>query len=204
MSFEQLESTHPPPDGSNRAQLRALTVLFVLVTVLAGVDLLTDVDEGVDLGHWLVEGSLLALGLAGSVMMFGGLRRLTARARSLRVEAERLTERLALKSAELVAESAEAERWREETRTLLRGLGEAIDRQFERWALSAAEKEVGLLLLKGLAHKEIAGVRGTSDATTRQQARAVYKKAGLSGRNDLAAFFLEDLLLPVEDERATG
>ena len=24
----------------------------------------------------------------------------------------------------------------------------------------------------------------------------MYKKAGLSGRNDLAAFFLEDLLLP--------
>lgn len=33
-------------------------------------------------------------------------------------------------------------------------------------------------------------------ATVRQQARNLYKKAGLSGRHDLAAFFLEDLLTP--------
>jgi DNA-binding NarL/FixJ family response regulator len=62
--------------------------------------------------------------------------------------------------------------------------------------LSPAEKEVALLLLKGLAHKEIAQARSITEATARQQARAVYKKAGLAGRNDLAAFFLEDLLLP--------
>jgi hypothetical protein len=30
----------------------------------------------------------------------------------------------------------------------------------------------------------------------RQQALGIYGKAGLSGRADLAAFFLEDLLLP--------
>jgi hypothetical protein len=39
-------------------------------------------------------------------------------------------------------------------------------------------------------------VRSITEATARQQARGVYKKAGLSGRSDLAAFFLEDLLLP--------
>ncbi|MFA9470423.1 MAG: hypothetical protein ACERNK_07620 [Deltaproteobacteria bacterium] len=46
--------------------------------------------------------------------------------------------------------------------------------------------------------KEVASVRSVSDATARQQVRAVYKKAGLSGRHDLAAFFLEDLMLPAE------
>jgi DNA-binding CsgD family transcriptional regulator len=39
-------------------------------------------------------------------------------------------------------------------------------------------------------------MRGISEATARQQARAVYRKAGVGGRNDLAAFFLEDLALP--------
>jgi DNA-binding CsgD family transcriptional regulator len=73
-----------------------------------------------------------------------------------------------------------------------------MDEQFDRWALSPAEKETALLLLKGLSHKEIAQVRAVSDATARQQARAVYKKGGLSGRNDLAAFFLEDLMLPLD------
>src|SRR5690606_18367849 len=95
---------------------------------------------------------------------------------------------------------AEAARWRGEARDLLHGLGAALDRQFMRWALSPAEKEVALLLLKGLSHKEVATVRSITEATARQQARAVYKKAGLSGRNDLAAFFLEDLLLPDGNE----
>ncbi len=52
--------------------------------------------------------------------------------------------------------------------------------------------------MKGLSHKEIAAARDITEATARQQARAVYKKSGLTGRHDLAAFFLEDLLLPRE------
>lgn len=88
---------------------------------------------------------------------------------------------------------------------MLRGLGAAIDAQFERWGLSSAEREVALLLLKGLAHKEIADVRGTSEKTVRQQALSAYRKAGLTGRAELSAFFLEDLLLPsAEDRRGRG
>ena len=86
-------------------------------------------------------------------------------------------------------------------RELLKGLSAAIDAQFERWGLTAAEREVALLLLKGLSHKEIAVVREASVLTVRQQARSVYAKANLSGRAALSAFFLEDLLLPV-DQRA--
>ncbi|MBI1946436.1 MAG: helix-turn-helix transcriptional regulator [Deltaproteobacteria bacterium] len=97
-------------------------------------------------------------------------------------------------AARLEASEAEAARWREESKELVQGLGAALDKQFERWGLSPAEKEVALLLLKGLSHKEIGGVRSIGEATARQQARAVYKKAGLTGRADLAAFFLEDLL----------
>ena len=39
-------------------------------------------------------------------------------------------------------------------------------------------------------------MRQVSEATVRQQGRAIYQKAGLRGRHDLAAFFLEDLLDP--------
>jgi len=97
---------------------------------------------------------------------------------------------------------AETERWRTEAEQALRGLGEAIDRQFDRWELTPAEREVALLLLKGLSMKEVAAVRGTSERTTRGQARSVYRKAGMSGRSELSAFFLEDLLLPVRAEEA--
>jgi DNA-binding CsgD family transcriptional regulator len=38
---------------------------------------------------------------------------------------------------------------------LVRGLGAAVDRQFEDWGLTAAEKEVAGLLIKGLSLKEL-------------------------------------------------
>lgn len=91
----------------------------------------------------------------------------------------------------------QGQRWRSESRTLLTGLGQAIDAQFTRWSLTDAEREVALLLLKGLSSKEIAAVRSGSERTVREHARAVYSKAGLTGRAALSAFFLEDLLAPI-------
>jgi len=87
-----------------------------------------------------------------------------------------------------------AENERDRAREILSGFGEEVDVQFDRWGLTAAEREVALLILKGLRHKEIASARNTTERTVRQQALAVYKKAGLDGRTDLAAFFLEDFL----------
>jgi DNA-binding CsgD family transcriptional regulator len=91
--------------------------------------------------------------------------------------------------------------WRDETRALLKGLGEAIDRQFLTWKLTEAERQVGLLILKGLSLREIAAVRVTSERTIRAQARPIYAKAGLSGRAALSAFFLEDLLAPMAERK---
>jgi DNA-binding NarL/FixJ family response regulator len=99
-------------------------------------------------------------------------------------------------SVDLATARREAERFRAEARDALRGLGEAIDRQFVRWELTPAEREIGLLLLKGLSHKEVAAVRSTSETTIRQQALSIYRKSGLRNRSELSAFFLEDLLLP--------
>lgn len=95
----------------------------------------------------------------------------------------------------------QGQRWRSESRALLNGLGEAIDVQFTRWNLTDAEREVALLLLKGLSTKEIAAVRTGSERTVREHARAIYAKAGLTGRAALSAFFLEDLLAPIETPR---
>src|SRR5262245_60225642 len=97
----------------------------------------------------------------------------------------------------------EGQRWRHEARTLLSGLGDAIDEQFSRWNLTDAEREVALLLLKGLSVKEIAAVRATSERTIRAQAASLYTKAGLTGRAALSAFFLEDLLAPIETTEGT-
>lgn len=71
-----------------------------------------------------------------------------------------------------------------------------VQQQFDAWGLTAAEREVASLMLRGLRHKEIARARGSSESTVRHQALGIYKKAGLEGRTDLAAFFLEDFLEP--------
>lgn len=170
---------------------------FAAVAVLAATDLATDLGEGTTLGHVVAEGSVVLVGLLGAVLMARRLLTILRSERAAREEATSLAERLR-------ATEAEAARWRSEARSLLEGLAAAMDRQFERWALSPAEKEVALLLLKGLSHKEVADARAITEATARQQARAVYKKAGLTGRSDLAAFFLEDLLEPVAMKPGNG
>jgi DNA-binding CsgD family transcriptional regulator len=174
-----------------RRFLVGVLLAFVGVALLAAIDILADLREGTTLGHVLSEGGILIVALLGSMFMAHRLVVTLGRARAVQKEA------LAL-AVQLEVSRAEADRWRSEARDLMKGLGEALDQQFDRWNLTPAEKEVALLLLKGLSHKDIANVRSVTEATARQQARAVYKKGGLSGRHDLAAFFLEDLMLPIE------
>ena len=108
----------------------------------------------------------------------------------------RLRRRLSEVRRTLESAHAEATLWRQRHGQLLRGLSDAIDQQLHVWNLTPAEKEVAFLLLKGLSFKEIAPTRGASERTVRQQALGVYAKSGLAGRAELAAFFLEDLLVP--------
>jgi DNA-binding CsgD family transcriptional regulator len=91
---------------------------------------------------------------------------------------------------------AEGDAWRAKVRSHLSGLKAGMDRQFEEWGMTAAEREVGLLILKGLSHKEIASLRATTEATVRQQAQAIYRKANLPGKTAFCAYFLEDLFAP--------
>jgi DNA-binding CsgD family transcriptional regulator len=73
-------------------------------------------------------------------------------------------------------------------------LADVIDRQFQSWALTPAERDVGFLALKGLDVAEIAELRGAAQGTVRAQLTRIYSKAGVSGRAQFAAFFVEDLL----------
>jgi DNA-binding CsgD family transcriptional regulator len=163
-------------------RLSLAVALFAAIAVLIAVDLAADSQTGVDRGHLALEGLVMALAVVGVTALWRGF--LTAEMRAARL------------TVDLDAARAEAVRYREEAREALQGLGEAIDGQFDRWQLTAAEREVGLLMLKGLSHREVAEIRHTSEATVRQQALMVYRKSGLANRSELSAFFLEDLLLP--------
>jgi DNA-binding CsgD family transcriptional regulator len=165
--------------------------VLAIAAVIAGVALLLALEkiEEPDLsaGEMLME----VIGLVPAVMTSVGvvlLFRVTARQREEHVKVIR----------DLELARAQGQRWRNEARGYLDGLGQAIETQFSRWNLTDAEREVALLILKGLSHKEIATVRAVSERTVREQARSVYSKSGLTGRASLSAFFLEDLLAPIE------
>ncbi|MBC8339027.1 MAG: hypothetical protein ISR51_01885 [Rhodospirillales bacterium] len=66
--------------------------------------------------------------------------------------------------------------------------------KFDAWELTPSEREIALLLIKGLSTQEISDVRDTRPGTVKSQSSAVYQKAGVTGRNELAAYFVEDLL----------
>ena len=108
----------------------------------------------------------------------------------------RLRKRLDMQDRDFLAFRRQAEAWRNDSRKYLDGLSRSIDLQLDRWGLSAAEKEVAFLLLKGFSLRDIAQARGTSEKTARVQSSAIYAKSGLAGRSELSAFFLEDLLPP--------
>ena len=160
----------------------AIAVL-VAIAFLVALDLATDAWTGTRWLHWILELLVVLLSAAGAITLW-------SRARAARRAAREL-------GRDLATARADAARWRREAEDALRGLGAAIDRQFDHWSLSAAEREIALLLLKGLSLKEIASARETSERTVRQQALGIYRKSGLAGRAELSAFFLEDLLLPV-------
>jgi DNA-binding NarL/FixJ family response regulator len=164
-----------------RAVVGSIAVL-VVIALLVAVDLIADSDTGVTMSHLALEAGAFVLSLGAAGLLVVRLRSLLHERRKLR--------------GELHASREDAQRWRTEARDLLGGLGSAIDRQFVRWELTPAEREVAMLLLKGLSLRDIASMRGVSERTVRQQAHTLYGKAGLEGRADLAAFFLEGLWLP--------
>lgn len=94
---------------------------------------------------------------------------------------------------------AQGDAWRAQRRDEIEALGKAIEEQFRKWRLTVAEIDVAGLMLKGMSLKEIAIARDTSEATIRQQAQSIYRKSGLSGRAELAAYFLESLFTTAED-----
>jgi len=180
-AWQGIEMSHPTDDVDLR--LRAgLSLLLAAIATLGVVDLSLDRPSSLLSFHVVFEVGFVGLSLGSIGYLWIGwmrARRGLGRARD-----------------RLVAREAERDAWRERATALLRGLGEEIDAQLRRWRLTPTEREIALLLLKGLGHKEAAAVMHRSERTVRQHAVAVYKKSGLSGRAELAAFFLEDLLLP--------
>jgi len=167
-----------------------LAAVFSLISVLVAWDLLSDQGAGVDVLHLVIE-SLVLIIAAGSGLFL--LWRHWQQRRQLRELAGQIGQA-----------RADSVRWRTRYQDTIQGLSQAIQAQFAEWQLSVAESEVALLILKGLSLGEIAAIRQTSERTVRDQARAVYRKSGQANRASLSAYFLEDLLLPLDEGTAAS
>jgi DNA-binding CsgD family transcriptional regulator len=159
--------------------------------LLLGLEFLTQ-DEDVTLLDFIGDAVSISLTIGAAVGVALLLQRIHAQHE----------EQMAL-IRDLEIARAEGDGWRSKVQSHLAGLKGAMDQQFQTWGMTAAEREVGLLILKGLSHKEIATLRATTDATVRQQAQAIYRKAGLPGKTAFSAYFLDDLFAtdPAEYER---
>ncbi len=183
----QTQKNYPMSNDGLGARFALGTIaLLAAIFILIAWDMLQDYAEGTGGFHVLIESTVLILALGGIGLLLSRVYREQASARELR--------------RDLSVVKQESNRWREDSRILIEGLGSAVQKQFVRWELSAAESEIALLLLKGFSLNDVAGMRGTSERTVREQARNVYRKAGISGRSGLSAFFLEDLLLPPQEK----
>lgn len=167
----------------NQRLIKIAMVLYGVIFALIAVDIVGDYGDGIEWSHIMIELLVLVMAVIGLGFFWQHYHQVTQVA-------------LLTLQSDLAAAQKEAVLWREESRELIAGLAAEIQKQFSRWQLTHAEAEVGMLLLKGLSHQEIANIRTASERTVREQARSLYRKAGISGRSSLSAFFLEDLLLP--------
>ncbi|PKL34337.1 MAG: LuxR family transcriptional regulator [Spirochaetae bacterium HGW-Spirochaetae-10] len=88
----------------------------------------------------------------------------------------------------------ELRRYRQENRDAFESLRRAMSDQFARWRFSPEEQRAARLIIQGLSFREIAARLNKSEKTIRNQSLSIYEKSGMTGRNDLAAFFLLDIL----------
>lgn len=155
----------------NRHLVPGLTLLLSAITLLGSVDLIFDVAIRVPMLHQATEVVFLLVCLGTAVYLGVGWHRSQRLMSGMRANDQR-------------------------ARVFMEGLGKAIEMQLAEWGLTEGERTTALLILKGMSHKEIAVATRRSESTIRQHAVEIYRKSGLSGRAELSAFFLEDLLLP--------
>lgn len=169
-------------------RIKIITFVILLGTsIFALVDIIIDMNEGISMGHMIHEAALWFFSMAGAIYQF----------RIIKWQKSEM-EGFQLKINELNSNNLQLKREQQDFQKKIAHLSSEflfnMDEQFNSWGFSRAEKEIALLLIKGLAMKEIGDIRGSNESTVRQQASQIYKKSSLGGRMELSAFFLDDLL----------
>ncbi|MGE0442753.1 MAG: helix-turn-helix transcriptional regulator [Gemmatimonadales bacterium] len=173
------------PESAVSGLDRAL-VLVLLVIAGAGLgDLALDSGSRASLLHLVVEVVLIGGSLAGIVFL------------GLRWRATRVS--LATAHRRLEAKQAEQQAWQAQAGRVLADMATAVDRQLGDWGLTPAEQDTARRLILGHSVRRIGRDTDRAEKTVRQHAVAAYRKSGLSGRAELAGFFLSGLLRPIPE-----
>lgn len=183
------ENASQTDDASHEARrLVPLLAVVMLFAVVSGVaDLILDRPQTWRSWHVAFEVAVVVVSLGFAVVLWLGWWRAASTLRRTRATLAATTRSLQERQAEQAA-------WQQAAAEERVGFGRAVDAQLVAWGLTATEREVAFLLLQGLGHKQIAARTGRSDRTVRQHAVSVYRKSGIDGRAELAAFFLQGLL----------
>jgi DNA-binding CsgD family transcriptional regulator len=73
-------------------------------------------------------------------------------------------------------------------------LKDVIQSHFDSWKLTASERDVAALMIKGLSISEIAGVRGSADGTVKAHLNAIYRKANARNRAEVLSHIMDTLI----------
>jgi len=162
-------------------------ITLVGISLFAAIDIYGDIIDGLKFSHLVHEIALALFSFIGAIyqlriIRWQGQEIVTYKERVQ--ELDRLNESL----------KAEREEFQKQVSHLSNEFLVHIDQQFNKWGFTRSEKEIALLLIKGLSMKEIADIRGSAENTVRQQSSLIYKKSSLGGRMELSAFFLDDIL----------
>jgi DNA-binding CsgD family transcriptional regulator len=71
---------------------------------------------------------------------------------------------------------------------------DVIEAHFDGWKLTPAERDVAMLMVKGLSNTEIAGIRGCAEGTVKSHLNAVYRKSGTTGRGELLSHIIDGMM----------
>lgn len=179
---------HDVHDDSPTLRLEGVFALvFASILALTVSELWSDLRHGTSAPDVLVDLGLASAGLCGLVWVSRRVLRAEREAARLRRQAHE-HDRALLRSRE------DPSKWPRDSGELLASISAAVNQQLMAWQLNEAERDVALLLLRGFSHQQVAELRGIDEPVVRQHARAVFRKARVTDRHELAAFFLEDLL----------
>ncbi|WP_421133169.1 helix-turn-helix transcriptional regulator [Alteromonas sp. A079] len=159
---------------------KIITVALLIITTLNFLDVMVDLSLNVPTSHIIEESMIVLIAGVLAIYLIFDIRKRTRNTRKLITQLHSANDQLHTMSKQL--QQAKTQYF------------EAIEAQFNDWKLAPSEKEVALLMIKGLSTAEIAATRNTKEKTVRQQASTVYAKSELEGRYALSAWFFDDIL----------